>query len=198
MNRGRLVIDFSDREISMSSELISTFISSLVPILITLFFAWISNRNERSQRKNVLEDVKSRIDLINEYVAAQSLVINDPERLGEIKKTAANELYDIKTFLDNKLQSLEKTSKRSSEPLQHFFLIYKMNTIRARFFRVVFFITLLFSVLWSTILFAFGTNNTNTLVEDYIFEIIAILPAILIALFFRWQAIKSDKPLNPT
>ncbi len=182
----------------MSSEFISTLISSLVPILITLFFAWLSNRNDQAQRKNIIEDAKSRIDLINEYVASQSLVINDPDKLGEIKKTAANELYEIKTFLDNKLQSLEKTSKRSGEPLQHFFLLYKMNTFWARFLRVVFFITLIFSVLWSTTLVAFGGNNTNTMVENYIIEFIAILPAILIALLFRWLAIRSDKPLNPT
>ena len=180
----------------MSSELMSTLISSLVPILITLFFAWISNRNDQSQRKNLLEDAKSRINLINEYVAAQSLVINDPDRLGEIKKSAANELNDIKTYLDNKLQSLEKTSKRSGEPLQHFFLIYKMNTFGAALFRILFFITLVFSILLS--IFNISVNYSDAVSQLIFDSIVFTTPFILFAFLFRWLAIKLDKPLNPT
>jgi hypothetical protein len=87
----------------MDERIISTAISSLIPILITLLFAWIGNTNVQSKRKQMFEDVKRRIELINSYVASQKLVIDDATELGIVKKTAADELYNIKAFLDNNL-----------------------------------------------------------------------------------------------
>jgi hypothetical protein len=180
----------------MSSELISTIISSLLPIFVTLFFAWLSNRNDQVKRRNMIEDAKSRIELINEYVSAQNLVIPELSKLEEIKRTAANELYDIKKFLDNNLQSLEKTSKRSDEPIQRFFLIYKMNTFWAALFRILFFITLVFSILLS--IFNISVNYSDAVSQLIFDSIVFTTPFILFAFLFRWLAIKLDKPLNPT
>jgi hypothetical protein len=185
----------------MSTDAISSLISSLLPIVITLFFAWISSRNELAKRQRIVEDAKKRIELISAYITSQSLVLDDPDELGAIKKTAANELYAIKAFLDNKLQSLEKSSEKSEHYFQHFFLLYKMQTRLAGFFRACFFFVLLISVflLYGTFLGSFTPeyvqeNGLGSIILGII--IFVVLPSVLIVLLFRWLAIKYDKPVN--
>lgn len=64
--------------------------------IITLFFAWIASKNEQAKRKQMFEDAKQRIELINAYVASQKLVFDDSAELGAMKKAAASELYNIR------------------------------------------------------------------------------------------------------
>jgi len=149
----------------MSNDLITSLISSLLPILITVVFAWISSRNDQAKRRHVLDDAKQRIELISAYVASQNLVLDDPHELGVIKKTAANELYEIKAFLDTRLQSLEKSSEKSENYFQRFFLLYKMRTRLAGFFRVCFFLMAIVSIVWSFTLSSL--NFTSESVQEY-------------------------------
>src|SRR5512136_1128408 len=104
-------------------EVITILLSSFLPILFTIFFAWISNRSEKVKRKQMIEDAKQRIELINAYVVSQKLVIEDDATLRLMKKRAANELYDIKAFLDNSLHGLEKSSEKPESYSQRFFLL---------------------------------------------------------------------------
>jgi hypothetical protein len=180
------------------SEFISKLLSSLLPVLFTVFFAWIGNRNDHAKRKQVFEDAKQRIELINAYIASQKLVIDDAAELGVVKKTAANELYNIKAFLDNNLHSLEKASEKSASYWQHFFLLYPMRTGLAVFFRVCFFLTLIVSVLWS--IFLTNITFTDPVVQEngwgfnIILVILGSLPSVLVALLLRGLAIKFDTP----
>jgi len=184
----------------MANELISIFLSSLIPLLITALFAWINSRNERAKRKWIFEDSKQRIELISAYVASQNLVIDDPNELGTVKKTATEELYKIKASLDNKLKNLEEDNEKSDSFLQRFFLLYKMRTRLASLFRALFFIMLLISALWSIILSS--TSFTPESVQKYglgfsiAIVIIVTLPPVLVALLLRWLAIILDKPAN--
>lgn len=155
--------------------------------------AWLNNRNERAQRLKLIDDAKKQIDLITAYVNSQSQVLNDPAELAEIKKDAAGELFDIKTFLDEKIKSLEKASKKSDHFLMHFFLLYKMNTLTAGFFRIIFFLMLLLSIPYSLLVFS-GTALT---LIDFILNLVVMLPAILLVLLFRWLAIRFDKAAVP-
>lgn len=181
----------------MSEETIAALISSLFPILITLFIAWIGSRNEQSKRARIMEDARQRIELINAYITSQNLVIDDPRELESIKKTAARELLDIKTFLDDKLQSMKKSSEKSESYFQRFFLLYPMRTGLARFFRVCFFIALPFSIIWS-ILFSSAIISGNVVETSLSVSIISlsilVLPAVIGVLVLRWLAIKFDKP----
>jgi len=186
----------------MSNDLITSLISSLLPILITVVFAWISSRNDQAKRRHVLDDAKQRIELISAYVASQNLVLDDPHELGVIKKTAANELYEIKAFLDTRLQSLEKSSEKSENYFQRFFLLYKMRTRLAGFFRVCFFLMAIVSIVWSFTLSSL--NFTSESVQEYglgfniALVLILSLPVVLVALLLRWLAIKYDKPASST
>jgi len=182
----------------MSKDFIASLISSLLPIFITFLFAWISNRNDQAKRRHVIDDAKQRIELISAYVASQNLVLNDPNELGVIKKTAANELYGIKSFLDNKLQSLEKSSEKSENFFQRFFLLYKMRTWLASLFRVGFFSILLLSVLF-TILISSTSFSPSSIQEfglgfNIVMVVIASIPGILFAMLLRWLTIKFDNP----
>jgi hypothetical protein len=180
-------------------ELISKLLSSLVPVLFTAFFAWIGSRNDQAKRKQMFEDAKQRIELINTYVASQKLVIDDAAELGAVKKTAANELYNIKAFLDKNLHSLEKSSEKSESYWQRFFLLYKMRTGLAGFLRVCFFLMLLGSVLYSIFL---SSMVTPASLQNYGLGwiIVAVitwsLPGVLVGLLLRWLAVKFDKPTN--
>jgi len=182
------------------SEFMSKLLSSLLPVLLTAFLAWIGNRKDQARRKQIFEEAKQRIELINAYVASQKLVIEDAAELGVVKKTAANELYDIKAFLDNKLQSMEKVAEKSENYLQRFFLIYKMKTWAASFFRACFFMALFVSVIWSIYI------SSKILQDTYKYEvatpiiliIVFTVPPVLAVLLFRWLATKLDKPKNST
>ena len=185
----------------MSNDVISSLISSLLPIVITLLFAWLSSRNDQAKRKHIVEDAKERIELISTYIASQSLVVDDPDELGVIKKTAANELYGIKAFLDGNLQNLEKSSEKSQHYFQRFFLLYKMQTRWASFFRACFLFVLLGSVLllYGTYLGSFTPENLqDSGLGPVILGIIIveIIPIVSVVLLFRWLAIKYDKPGN--
>jgi hypothetical protein len=182
----------------MSDATVSAIISSVLPIIFTLLFAWLSSRNDKAKRIRVFEEAKQRIELISAYVTSQDLVIDDAKEIETIKKTAANELYDIKAFLDDTLQSFEKSSEKSESYFMRFFLLYRMQTLAARFFRVLFFIVLFISIIWS--IFIASISFTPDSVQEFGmgFEItmvvIASLPAVLIALLLRWAALKFDKP----
>jgi hypothetical protein len=148
-----------------------------------------------------MEEAKHRIELIKEYVISQGLAIDDPTELGEIKKTAAKELYDIKTFLDLQLQSLQKTSEKSDSSLQRFFLLYKMKTSLAAFFRVAYFIVLFASILWSILVSSLIFNpvpgmgiESNIASVNILATIILTVPVILVALLLRWLAVRFDTP----
>jgi hypothetical protein len=168
-------------------------VKSLLPFLITLVVAWLNNRNERAQRRQLVEDAEKQIELISAYVNSQSLVLSDPAQLAQIKKAAADELYEIKTFLDEKLKSLEKASKKSDHFLQHFFLLYQMNGTAAGIFRVLFFLMLLLSIPYSFGVFSNGAPS----LYDLLLSLVVMLPAILLVLLFRWLAIRFDKPTKP-
>ena len=151
------------------------------------------------------EEAKRRIDIINAYVTSQNLVIDDPTELGKIKKTAANELYGIKAFLDHTSQSLKKSSEKSDNFLQRFFLLYKMKTVLATFLRSVFFIVLFVSVLWSIFVPSVMFTPTEGIVAEagdavinLISSVILVLPVILVAMLVRWLATKFDKPEKET
>jgi len=184
----------------MPNAIISSLISSLLPILVTVLFAWLGNRNERSRRKQMFDDAKQRMELINTYVTSQKLVVDDPNELGNVKKTAANELYAIKAFLDNRLHSLEKASEKSENYFQRFFLLYHMRSRSAGFFRAFFFLMLFASALWSAFLastsFRLASEQEWYLVTPIIVIIIFTLPGVLVTLLLRWLAIKFDKPAD--
>jgi len=183
----------------MSQDKMLTLINSLLPIIATLFLAWLNSRTEQTKHRSRMEEAKHRIELIKEYVISQELAIDDPTELGEIKKAAAKELYDIKAFLDLKLQSLEKTSEKSDSFLQRFFLLYKMKTGLAAFLRVAFFIVLFVSILWSILvsslifnpLSSLGSTSTDAL-TNFLATIMLTLPVILVALLLRWLAVRFD------
>jgi hypothetical protein len=187
----------------MTGERIISLLNSLLPIVITLVFAWLSSRNDETKRRQLVEDAKQRIELISAYVTSQTLVIDDPNELGEIKKTVANELYEIKAFLDHTLQSLDQTSEKSEDFFRRFFLLYKMNTRLASFLRVIFFIILFVSVIWSIIVPSFmftplpdqETGPDDTVI-NLIGTVVLVLPVVLVAMMVRWLAIKFDKPVN--
>ena len=186
----------------MPNDTIWSLISSLLPIVITLLFAWLSSRNDQARRKQIVEDAKQRIELISEYVASQNLVLDDPNELGVIKKIAASELYDIKAFLDNKLQSLEKSSEKSEGFFQRFFLLYKMRTGAASFLRICFFMVLLASIFWSILMSSIGFSPEQLQENGWGLSIAVLImlttPAVLVALLLRWLAIKFDKPADST
>jgi hypothetical protein len=181
----------------MSSELIAALISSLLPIAITVIYAWLSSRNDRSRRRQVVDEAKQRIELISAYVASQTLVLDDAGELGAIKRTAARELYDIKAFLDATLQSMEKSTEKSESYLQRFFLLYGMRTGLASLFRTLFFIMLAVSVLWSvfisTLAFAEDMQELGLGVQIVV-ALMFVIPVLLIALGVRWLAVRFDKP----
>ena len=186
----------------MSKDFIASLISSLLPIFITLLFAWISSRNDQAKRRHLIDDAKQRIELINAYVASQNLVLNDPNELEVIKKIAAKELYGIKSFLDSKLQSLEKSSEKSESFFQRFFLLYKMRTGLASLFRVGFFSILLLSVLFTILISSTSFSPSSIqefgLVFNIVMVTIASVPGILFAMLLRWLTIKFDKPSSST
>jgi hypothetical protein len=184
------------------SEFTTNLLSSLLPVLLTAFLAWMGNRKDQARRKQIFEDAKQRIELINAYVASQKLVIEDTAELGVVKKTAAKELYDIKAFLDNKLQSLEKSSEKSESYVQRFFLLYKMRSGLASFFRATFFFMILMSIIWSFFmsdqLFAPESLKEYGLGNTFLGLLVYSIPVVLVAFLFRWLAIKYDKPTTLT
>ena len=107
----------------MYVQVVVILLSSLLSILTTIFVGWMSNRSELAKRKQMIEDARQRIELINAYVASQKLVIDDEATLRLMRKRAANELYDIKALLDNNLHSLEKPTEKSESYWLRFFLI---------------------------------------------------------------------------
>lgn len=183
----------------MSPDKMLTLINSLLPIMATFFLAWLSSRNEQTRRRSRLEEARHRIELIKEYVISQELAIDDPAELGEIKKAAARELYEIKAFLDLNLQGFEKTSEKSESFFQRFFLLYKMKTGLAAIFRVAYFIVLFVSILWSILvsslifnpLSSLGSTSTDALI-NILATIMLTLPVILVALLLRWLAVRFD------
>jgi len=186
--------------INMIDDVMKILLSSLIPIIVTGLYAWIGSRNAQSKRKQTLEDAKQRIELINSYVASQKLVIDDATELGVVKKTATDELYKIKVFLDNNLSSLEISSEKLETYWQRFFLLYKMRTWMAGFFRVGFFIILFISILF-TIILTIGSFTPSSIQEyglgfNIVMIVIASIPGILIAMLLRWLAIKFDKPAS--
>jgi hypothetical protein len=183
----------------MSEATISSLISSLLPILITILFAWLGSRNEQSKRKQMVEDAKQRIELLSTYITSQNLVVSDPHELENLKKSAANELYDIKAFLDNKLQSFDKASEKSENYLLRFFLLYKMQTGVANFFRLCFFVVLLLSVFWSVFISSIvftDIQQSSDLIISVVAFIILAAPALLLVLLVRWLTIRYDKQKN--
>jgi hypothetical protein len=182
----------------MSSELIAALVSSLLPILITIIFAWMSSKNDQAKRRQVIEEAKQRIEIISAYVTSQSLVLGDPGELEAIKRTAANELYEIKSFLDGTLQTLQKSSEKEESYFQRFFLLYPLCSALARFFRVLFFIALVVSILWSifisTIAFSADMVGDIGMAASVVVALIFMIPVLLVALVLRWMAIKNDKP----
>jgi hypothetical protein len=158
----------------------------------------MGNRKDQVRRKQIFEDAKQRIELINAYVASQKLVIEDAAELEVVKKTAAEELYAIKTFLDSKLQSLENSSEKSESYIQRFFLLYKMRSGLASFFRATFFFLVFMSIIWSFFvsnqLFAPEPLKEYGLGSTILGLLVYSIPVVLVAFLFRWLAIRYDKP----
>jgi hypothetical protein len=186
----------------MTKEIASALIGSLIPILITTFFAWLGNRNDQSKRKKLIDDARQRIELINTYIASQSLVVSDSHELEAIRKAAANELCGIKELLDHRLQRLQKAAETSDNYLLRFFLLYGMRSGRARFFRLCFFATLVAAAFIAFLLVSTAFSASS--IQEYgisfnvIMTILMSMPGILLALMFRWLAKISDRPLHPT
>ncbi len=182
-------------------EITSALIGSLIPILITTFFAWLGNRNDQSKRKQLIDDTRQRIELINTYISSQGLVVSDPHELEAIKKAAANELCSIKELLDHRMQRLQKASETSDNYLLRFFLLYGMRSGRARFFRLCFFATLV-AAAFIAFLIVSNAFSASSIQEfgigfNVIMTILTSMPGILLALLFRWLAKIAEKPLHP-
>lgn len=179
---------------NLSEETVQALVTSLLPILITVLFAWLSSRNDQSKRRQLIDDAKQRIELISAYVSAQGQVLDDPAQLERIKGAAAGELYEIKAFMDDKLQSMEKSTEKSESYFQRFFLLYRMRSGLASFFRLGFFGALALSILWTIFLFDPADVQELGLMFSIAMYIALSLPPLLVALFLRWLALRFDRP----
>jgi len=89
--------------------------------------------------------------------------MGDSEELAQIRQSAGGELSAIKKSLEEDLRKIGKDSPQSGNFLQRFLLLYKIHTRTAAFFRVLFYLTLLVSFLWSLL---FTSKIREFIVED--------------------------------
>jgi hypothetical protein len=123
--------------------------------------------------------------------------MGDSEELAQIRQSATRELSAIKKSVEEDLRKIDKDSPQSGSFLQRFFLLYKMHTRLAAFFRVMFYLTLVVSFLWSllftSIIRGFIAEGSYSLFVNLLVLLLFITPAVLIVLFVHWLAIKADK-----
>ena len=182
----------------MTDSLLLTILGSFLPIIITTLIAWLGNLGLSSKRGRIVTLAKQRVDFLNAYLSAQNVVMGGSEELTQIRQSAARELSAIKKSLEEDLRKIDKDSPQSGNFLQRFFLLYKMHTPSAAFLRVLFYLTLLVSFLWSmlftSIIRGFIAEGSYSLFVNLLVLLLFITPAVLIVLFVHWLAVKADRP----
>jgi len=182
----------------MTNDLLLTILGSFLPIIITTLIAWLGNLNLSSKRGQIVTLAKQRVDFLNAYLSAQNAALEDSEELAQIKQSTARELSAIKKSVEDELRRIDKESPQSGNFLQRFFLLYKMRTRSAAAFRVLFYLTLLFSFLWSMLFTSVTLTSIAEGAYSLIIELLVLLlfiaPAVLIVFLVRWLAVKADKP----
>jgi ABC-type multidrug transport system fused ATPase/permease subunit len=182
----------------MTDDLILTILGSFLPVIITTLIAWLGNRSLSSKRGRTVSMAKQRVDFIHAYISAQNASMGDSEELAQIRQSAAKELSAIKKSVEEDLRKIEKVSPQSGNFLQRFFLLYKMYTRLAAFFRVLFYLTLVVSFFWSmlftSIIRTFIAEGSYSLFISLLVLLLFIMPAVLIVFLMRWLAVKADKP----
>ncbi|MFQ6538795.1 MULTISPECIES: hypothetical protein [Aphanothece] len=178
-------------------DIASALIASLIPLLITTFFAWLGNRNYQAKRSSMIESARQRIEFVNVYVSSQCQVVSSQDELEGIRKAAAQELRDIKKVLDCRLQSLQQAAEKSENYLFRFLLLYRMHSGMARFFRYCFFATLFLATCISYV-FAVEFFKPSAILEtgfglSVILTVMVSAPGVLLAFVFRWLAKRFDR-----
>ena len=186
----------------MTDDLLLTILGSFLPIIITTLIAWIGNLGLGSKRGRIVTLAKQRVDFLNAYLSAQNAAMGDAEELAQIRQGAARELSAIKKSVEDDLRKIDKDSPQGENFFQRFFLLYKMHTRLAAFFRVLFYLTLLVSFLWSmlftSIIRVFIVEGSYSLLINLLVLLLFITPAVLIVLFVHWLAVRTDKPSRST
>lgn len=186
----------------MTDDLLLTILGSFLPIVITTLIAWLGNRGLSSKRGRIVTLAKHRVDFLNAYLSAQNAVMGDSEELAQIRQSAGRELSAIKKSVEEDLRKIDKDSPQGENFFQRFFLLYKMHTRPAAFFRVLFYLTLLISFLWSmlftSIIRGFIAEGSYSLFVNLLVLLLFIAPAVLIVLLVHWLAVRADKPSRST
>ncbi len=134
-----------------------------------------------------------RVDFISAYLGAQSLA-DGPQKIAQIKQEAAIELKRVKLALDEELEEIEAQAPESESFFSQFFLFYKMKSFWSGLLRLGFYLVLLLTLAWSTLVTGqqsvmLGTGEIN-LASFILGLLVYVVPPILAALFIRWLAIR--------
>jgi hypothetical protein len=179
----------------MFDELV-TLLSGLLPVVLTVAFGWLEQRDEEAKRLKVIDVATKRMCWLDAYLNMQRNVL-PPEQFENVKHEVSREVEQVNQELKGDLRQIEKMLLKSKKgSFQKVFLTYKMKGWIANACRFAYYVFFAFSILFSVfIASSILTHSTGTQSVKIFSMIFALFfnPFWLFTLLFRWLAKKLDR-----
>jgi pilus assembly protein TadC len=180
----------------LNKEIVVSFLSGLLPVVLTFAFNWLEQRDEESQRSKVIDVATKRMQWLDAYLNIQKNVLS-PEQLEVVRYEVSREVEQVYQELKDDLRQIEKILLKSKkDSFQQVFLTYKMKSRMANACRFAYYIFFAFAILFSIFMVSSVLTSSNTTQLAKIFVMIFSIflnPFWLVTLLFRWLAKKLDR-----
>lgn len=180
----------------MSQEVLIALIGALLPLAATTTLAWFERRGRENRRSRMITAAQQHVEFLNTYFTTRSQML-PAEQVAEFKSITAAAAERIFRELQEDLHEIEEPIRAAQgrSLFQRIFLLYAMNTRAARVFRLLFWVFLVLSVVFSS-LFAAGFSRATAESSSVLLLLgfaILLLPLVVPALVFRSLAIQRDR-----